>query len=367
MSGRLLIDNWLLQDVGNAFENGLTDDECDELVIDRAADTHRIQRVLAAGVQTEALLSLLLEIVLRDTLYVDSDFVSTWEDSRAHFDALSKSGLLRPIPFGEQEHLLTGPRNVVVQQLCVTSSLRQEQQRNEESWRIHRRPQNPYLSAAVWGTAGYLSRSHVFQAPYSGHPLRRRVIEQTLKQSIRPDILSDTVSWIAGERLRVFESVDNKSRQALMILPAMVIDVIEEANTTADLIPVAIQIREKYVSLRGWIRTVEDAVEAEDTKAIAKFKKTLANVEKDVSREMGISKGGEVSLKISIKFLGLSVPIGTLDGVMKKFGIRAILNKCIFSERGEKSLGKLFEMFDVPKQSGLALAVRQYLASKSGK
>jgi hypothetical protein len=366
VSGKLLVDNWLLQDVGNAFEDGLNNEEYDELVIDRAANCHSIRSVPTAGVRIEALLCFLLEIVLRDTLYIDSNFVSAWEESKSHFDSLLRSGLLRAVPFSEHEHLLAEPRSLVVQQLCVTSTLKEEQRKNEESWRVHRRAQNPYMSAVIWGTAGMLSRSHVFEAPYSAHPLRRRVMEQTLKHSMRRDAVADTVSWIANERLRIFESPNgghSNGRQALITLPAMVIDIIEEARTAADLIPVAIQLREKYRAMRSWIQTVEEAVEEEDVKALAKYKKTLATVAKDVSRAIGASNSGTVSLKIGIDYPSLSVTLGTLDGVLKKFGIRAILNRCVFTERGEKSLNKLLLMFGVPKESALVLDVLRYLAN----
>ena len=79
METKLLIDNWMLQDVKQALENGLSEDVSGEISIDTLNDTHDFNSVPHAAFQIDALLSLLTNIVLRDQLIVDDKFTYVWE------------------------------------------------------------------------------------------------------------------------------------------------------------------------------------------------------------------------------------------------------------------------------------------------
>ena len=62
METKLLIDNWMLQDVKQALENGLSEDISGEISIDTLNDTHDFNSVPHAVFQIDALLSLLTKI-----------------------------------------------------------------------------------------------------------------------------------------------------------------------------------------------------------------------------------------------------------------------------------------------------------------
>lgn len=365
MGSSLIIDNWLLQDVGACIASGLNTELSSELIINRKKDSHSIREVPSAGVEIEALLSLLADVVLRDSLIFDSAFTNAWKEYQSLFVPLVDFGLMRGLPFKDFESSLKAPKKFALSQLCVTSSIQDIQSQNEESWRQGRGTANPYMSALVWGTAGMLSRSHVFESPYSGHPLRKRLIEQAMMLNNKHDIIAEFQGWVMNERLKLFETKNEGStqRSAMIVLPPVVVEVIEESKDVSDLVPVALQLRDKYMKTREWLKPVQEAVESEDAKTIAKYKKTLDIVSKDIDREINKSDAGKVTLKLGFCMPSISVSLGTLDGVMKNFGIRSTLNDQIFTKRGEKSLNKLLRMFGEEK-SPIGLSVQNYFRER---
>ncbi len=362
MGSSLLIDNWLLQDIGNCLTQGLNEGSSSEIVIDQLEDKHTVVDVTSAGVQLEGLLGLLADIVFRDSIVVDSGFTDAWEHNQDAFAVLFNSGLVRALPFRAHENGLNDARQFALERLCVTSTLHEAQKRNEESWAAGKAQENKYMSAVIWGTAGMLGRSHVFEAPYSGHPLRKRILEQSLLASPSRDLVSETLEWLAEERLRLFETAVKNGRQktATITLPPVIIEIIEEAQDIHDLVPIAYQLRDKYAKMREWMRSVQAAIESEDSTGITKYKQTLHSVAKDLSRALGDNEKGKITFTMGFTELGVSIPIGTLDDVKKRFGIRATLNNQIFSPQGEKSVQKLLRMFDVVG-TNLGLTAQEYL------
>lgn len=366
MSNSLIIDNWLLQDVGNCLSHGLSQDGSSEIVISQPNDSHSIRDVPSAGVQLEALLGFLVDIVFRDSLVVDSEFTDTWMAYQGTFAALLKTGLVRALPFRSHDDRLRDAKRFVLDRLCVTSTLREAQRRNEESWLARKGADDPYMSAVIWGTAGMLSRSHVFEAPYSGHPLRKRVIEQTVFAKPLRDMVAETLEWLTEERLRLYETKanDGSQRTAALVLPPVAIEIIEESRDINQLIPVAYQLRDKYAKMREWMKSIQTAMDTEDSKEIAKYKKALHAVSKDLNRAMGETDIGKVTLKIGWGWPSVSISVGTLNDVMKKFGMRAMLNNQIFTGHGKKSIKKLLRMFG-EETSGLGLSAQAYLQTNS--
>ncbi len=362
MASALIIDNWLLQDIGGCLSQGLSRESASEIAIYRADDSHSIRDVPEAGVQIEALLGFLVDIVLRDSIVVDSAFNNTWSDSASHFAMLLSQGIVRPLPLGAYDERLRESKRYALEQLCVTTTLREAQQKNEQSWAARKTAENPYMSAVIWGTAGMLSRSHVFEAPYSGHPLRKRLIEQTVLATPARDAMAEILEWMNDERLRLYETKVTKGQQrtAALVLPPIAVEIIEGSTDIDGLVTTAYQLRDKYAAMREWMRTVQTAIECENAKEIAKHKKTLDAVSKDLDRAMGTNDSGKITLKIGIGWPSISINVGNLDGVMKKFGLRAMLNNQIFTGQGEKSVKKLLRMFGEEK-TGIGMSVQQYL------
>ena len=365
MGTPLIIDNWLLQDIGNSLASGLVGGNASEVVINQAEDSHYMLQIPEAGVRLEALLGLLVDIVFRDSLVVDSDFTGTWAAYTTDFAPLLDSGLVRAIPFNMREEDLSEARRYVLSKLCITSTLREEQRRNEESWAAGKGAANPYMSAVVWGTAGMVGRSHVYEAPYSGHPLRKRVIEQTILANPKRDAITETLDWVNSERLRIFESRarDGSQKTATLILPPVAMEIIEEAQDVQQLIPVAYQLRDKYAKMREWMNSVQMAIDSEDPKALGKYKKLLSAVSKDIDRAIGDADAGQVSLSIGTGWPSVSISLGTIGNVRKRFGMRATLNNQIYSAQGEKTVKRLLRMFG-EERSSVGLKAQDYLRTR---
>lgn len=362
MANQLIIDNWLLQDIGSCLSTGLTSHSASELVIEHSHDSHSFRDVPMAGVQVEALLEFLVDIVLRDSIIVDSAFTSAWLENESVFSLLLNQNLMRTFDLYAYEEQLTESRQYAVGQLCVTSTLKDAQLRNERSWAAKRIPDSQYMSQVIWGNAGMLSRSHVFEAPYSGHPLRKRLIEQTILRNPARDAITETFDWINEKRLRLFDikNANGKQRTATLVLPPIAIEIINESKDITDLVSVAYQMRGKYTPLREWLKSVQDAIESEESKGLSKHKKILSAVSKDLNRAIGDTDTGSISLKIGLGGPSVSIVVGNLGGVMKNFGMRAILNRQIFSPQGLKSLKKLLRMFEEEK-SKIGFSVQEYL------
>jgi hypothetical protein len=164
--------------------------------------------------------------------------------------------------------------------------------------------------------------------------------------------------------MRIYEmhNKDSMIRKATLVLPPVVIDVIEEARTPDDLIPVALQLRDRHRKLREWLKAIQIAVDSEDARTIASYKKTLEAVARDIGREIGKEKerAPRISLEIGFGLPSISVELPTIDGIRKRFGMRAILSQQVFSARGEASLKKLLSMFG-EKRTRLSVSVHEYL------
>ncbi|MBX9902804.1 MAG: hypothetical protein K2Y31_00505 [Burkholderiales bacterium] len=259
MSTALMTDNWVLQDVANCLVNGLDDDQASTLIIDQARDVHEFRDVSGAGMQLETLIGFLGDIVLRDEILVDQKFGGGWVRHRELFSNLLNLGLLKTVDFLAHEDRLADPRREIVSVLCVTSSLKDIQKKNELAWAKKKQVVDEYVSQVLWGGAGMLSRSHVFEVAYSGHPARRRLFDQVLDPAARRDMVRETMDWTIAQRLRLYQSQNEagKFTSIKMALPLVAIDVINEASDVRQLIPVAIQMREKYRSLREWLKAVQ--------------------------------------------------------------------------------------------------------------
>src|SRR3990172_13390818 len=99
METRLLIDNWMLQDINEALQVGLSEEDTGEIVIDFQKGTHDFSFMPHAVFQVDALLALLVNIVLRDVLIVDNRFTYVWENGHESLRNLKYAGILHPFDF----------------------------------------------------------------------------------------------------------------------------------------------------------------------------------------------------------------------------------------------------------------------------
>ena len=364
MPNGVILDNWSLQDIGECLANGLSLDYASEIAIDLDRDTHSFRDVSHAGVQIEALLDFLVDIVLQDSIYVDSAFTGTWQENEGFFMPVIESGLLQRVPFLGYETTLVRPREIVVSDLCVTKSLKRAQQDNEESWRLHGNAANRYMSALVWGTAGMLSRSHIFEAPYHPCPARKRLLEHTAIINPRRDAEREVMDWIDTERLRIFQIRSNHgtTRRATIVLPPIAVEIINEAYKPADLIPIAYQKRDQFRKVREWLKEIQHGLDTDSAEPAVKFAKTLGAISRDLDAQLSTREGSPVSVELSYGYPKVHIDVSIMSGVRKRFGVSAVLNRMLMADQGTHALKHLLGLFG-ERGHAMELAVQGYIGN----
>jgi hypothetical protein len=362
LSLKLLIDNWLLQDVAHLLHDGLSYETCGHLLVDYENDTHYFSEIPFAGVQIEALLSLLAEIVIRDSLVLDQQYSYVWaRQFSPSLKQLENEGAIDVRQFNISSPVYEHVKQLTLKDLCVTTSLKTVQQLNEESWRVHHYSKEPFLSQVVWGTAGNLGRSHIIKAPYSPHPFREHFIEQTMFKPNRPDAVEGTLDWIRNERLRIFQEVRQGTafRAAQFILSPITVEIIESASSVKDLIPVSLEMRKQYSNFREQMRKYQKALDDGDPKALINHRRLFDSVSSSLSSfDIVKAKYGQLEMTVGTSFIKWSKST-SVDSFFDKFGVQATLKKLILAPKGETTFMKLLTMFD-ERKTKLAYEVQEY-------
>ena len=344
----LLIDNWLLQDVNQALEQGLSEDNASEIKIDSKNDTHDFRVMPQAVFQLDALLSLLVNIVLRDQLIVDDRFTYVWDGGHKSLKTLKTAGVLSPFDFLTSEDLIAGPRKTIVDELCVTSSILAAQKANERSWEELREPKDNYMSSLVWGTAGYLARSHVYKTPYLGSPYRQALIRQTEVVLPKMDAVDNVENIITSKRAKMFRSlaVGRNATFATFNLPPIAIEIIRDSKEPGQLFEVALQLRDKYKELREWLGEYQKALDSENPKTISKHVRLLESIAKEMDSKFKSGSDDATNLTVGTNWLSLKIPItNIIEKVRDQFGVRAMFSHMVLSYQGRESLSNLLAMF----------------------
>jgi hypothetical protein len=320
-----------------------------EIIIDIKNNVHDFTSIPQAVVQIDALLTLLINIILRDRLIVDDRFTHVWDKGNESLSKLKDKHTINPFDFSRFEQIIEGPRKAIVEELCVTKSIRAIQKANEIIWETRGETFDDHMSQLVWGSAGYLARSNVFEAPYIGCPYRQALIRQT-RFVARRDAVDEMDHIIRTRRANLFRSLSNdkKSTYATFNLPPLAVEVIEESNQASQLIPIAIQMRAKYKKLREWLKEYQQALDSENPKYILKHKKILESIANDIEfKSPDVIQGAtKISLGTTWLNLGITVPLNkTIDRFRSSWGVRAMLNKLVFTQLGEKSLTRILAMF----------------------
>jgi len=366
MKNKLLIDNWMLQDVNQALQRGLSEENAGEIVISIQKGTHDFNMMPHAVYQVDALLALLINIVLRDELIVDSRFTYVWENGHESLRNLRNAGMLNPFDFLNTEELIDEPRKIIVKRLCVTPSILAIQRQNERLWEEKRQSKDEHMSQLVWGSAGYLARSHVYETPYLGCPFRQALIRQTDFVYKERDAVRNVETMINAKRAKLFQSITTEisSTYATFSLPPIAVEIINNSKEPDQLITVALQLREKYKALRAWIGEYQQALDSENPQEIRKHVRLLESVANDIDVKYSNRSDNSITLSLGTNWLNLSVPVKSIIAkVQNKFGVRAMLTNLVFSRRGDDSLTKLLSMFG-EKNSRLSIMTHEQLIKR---
>lgn len=345
----VILDSWIFQCVGELFENGYDRDTTQALVATEAA--HEYVQVVYGEIQLQALADMLSHVVLRDTLQLDRQFIDAWEVHVDAFKPISDAGLVlvtTPIIAGTE---VTRQRQRIVQDLCVTPTLRDMQAENEASFDQRGESIKPYESQIMWGGAGMLARSYTQRIPYMGHPLRQRFIESTKAWRPLPDPTRTVLDLVNDQKVAVWSTVlgQEQATRATLMIPAIAAEVVSKARYPAELFPIALELRDKYSKLREWLGEMRMALQEEDTAKLMLFKRTLNALAKDVARTTGTGDTPMATLDITVGFLSVSIPVpDVMSRISSRLSVRHDLMKMVKTPVGEQSLVKLGAMFGKP-------------------
>lgn len=350
-SASLVIDNLLLQQVGETLRVGLTDDQRVEIA---ASGEHgyEVRPVPSAGVQVEELLQFLNAIVLTDELIVDAASTSSWDDVASHFGPVTEARLLIKKPFSEVRSEWLPLRKLAEEALSFSPQLSADFAEFRANWKPGFN--DPVFSTLMWGTAGMIARSQYLKKPYLSHPTRSRLIDLGHLAPHRSNAQEIVQRFVATERVKLFDRVTagQKTRAATLSLPPLGLEVIAESSDRSQLLPTAIQLREKYRHLREWIGEYQISLETSPAGA-AKKMATLEAAANDIDRLFAGSWWSKLSVSFGMSLTDLlpSVPVGAVIQRALPGSIRSAVTKMIQRPWDESSLEKLFVLLgtDSPK------------------
>ncbi len=341
----LMIDNWTLQEVEDLLTNGLDSLMVGELVVDEDRTSHSFSPKHAALIQIDALLSLLGNIVFFDKLLVDARFTDTWQVDCGHLAPLEAIAAVQPTDFSSLSPSLGEVTESLLAELCVTPSLKLALDHIQTEWRKDKSEPDPHLSALVWGGAGQLARSHLASTLYSGHPSRQRLIRLTRMFS-KTSAVSHLEAFLQTQRATMFRYRGEQlsGTRGHFSLPPIPVQVIEEADSIHDLIPIAVRLRDQNVELREWLAGFQRAIDRENESKQMTYERTLADIARGVASKYRDDKSGSMGVSINVGFLKFEVPRKLSDFVRGSVGVRATVSSLLLSPRGENALEKLLSM-----------------------
>ena len=353
MANGVIGDNWSLQDISSLFINGFEKEYADEVIV--SENLHSYKSVSHAAIQTEALFDLVTDLILRDEILVDKNFISAWSEEQSPILHASDLGIIRDFSFLDDHEKLEGPRNSIIKHICSTEPLRKAHEANVSGWNTKRETPDPVLSGTLWGGAGMCARSYVYEKSYTPHPLRKRFFLNSGFMLPAQDSLHQVTSFINDNRLHVSKKIyGNDALYSLALtIPSLPVRVIQESSSAEQIISVALELRDEFQSFRDWLKDFQNAMGNEDTNTLLDKRKQLDSVSEYINTKLGMkTKASPISMKINMGVFKLSVDLGEVTNYARnQFGVRAMLNKLIFGPSGKQELRKFVKMFDADKTS----------------
>lgn len=335
----LLVDNWLLQDVANFFQGRLEHQPAPYLEIDQATDSHSYRRGWAISSQVESVLSFVTELVLRDHLSVEQEFSDAWLGNDEGLDSLVHTALVRPVRLSTDWARFKQRRGHIVNQLCVTQSMRAVQAQIEQDFAARRPASEPMHSQVVYGTAGNLARSALLGVPHLPHPLRQYLLMQTSFSG--RDAVAIVQGWVQRERAALFERVMPAGllRAAHATVAPIAVLALRESEDTSDLLQVALQLRDHHAPLREWLAYYQHALQIEDPEAMMECNEMLVSLDGFIHRSTNLKEYGQLCYDFCVQRysdepeaaqrLDTATSLGTLVFAPKGEAVlRQFLRKC---------------------------------------
>jgi hypothetical protein len=342
----VIADNWSLQEISNLLKNGISDEEGSLIVVGADRASHSYQSVPRAVLAVEALFDFLTDVVLRDQIWVDQQFSNAWQDSDV-LDGAVSAGVIQKFNFLSQGQELASLREAFVERMCATPSLKLSHEENVKGWEQHRNSPHKFLSQTLWGGAGMLARSFVYGVGYTPHPVRKHLFKET--GIALPDArASIKISRFIREKRAAIYAVALKGEDLFSLqvqLPPLPVKIIQESSTPEELITIALQLRQEYSELRGWLVEYQEALNAGEFSEIKKFQKVLRSISMYVDSLRGVGDSNAPSFTIGIDFLKAAVRGDPINSLRNHRGVRSMINKLVTARSGSAELGKLLDFY----------------------
>lgn len=364
MGQRVIADNWSLQDVSELLTQGI--DPEDNPGISALTDPGTLGAPLPrAVISFEALFDLLTDIVLRDQILVDDQYHDAWFGLDEPLADLARRSIVRPHPFLDYPERLDAPRKLFLAKLLLNPLMSKEQEQNEAAWMTTHTTPHRFTSQLVWGGAGMLARAWLNQAPYTPHPLRRRLFERAgiVLHGQPQAALSELNHAVAEHRTEIYRGhAGEHSMYGLQVmLPALPALVLREASSLSDLFDVASQMRDELSEVRTWLSRFQEALSLGDFKAVAPERKRLRSLAKQVDRALGKKAPNGATMAIGWSWLKFSTKLDPEEWMTKLNPVQTQLNRLTFAPSGHAELRKLLGFFG-HERSEVAMKTLEYFS-----
>lgn len=346
MAQGVVADNWSLQDITTLFNEGLESDQSGEIILQNGS--HSYSPVSSAVIQTEALFDFITDLILRDEILVEEKFAYAWERVSSPIHEAKQLGVVRLYPFLSEPEKIEGPREQIVNHICSTQSLRLAHQKNVDGWNANHQTPDPLLSATLWGGAGMCARGFVYEKSYTPHPLRKRLFLNSGFMLPAADALHQLTTFLDDKKVNVSKKIygNDSLYSAYINIPALPIRVIQESNSAEQLISIALQMRDDFQSLRDWLKMFQNAMSADDTTSLLKYRKELDSVSQYIEKKIGYGVASNpVTMEAGMGIFKIVTQGNPLENIKNQFGIRATLNKLVFGGSGRAEIKKYAKMF----------------------
>lgn len=367
MSQSVISDNWSLQSISELLIDGIDPGVGHFINPNIETDSHEYKEASSAAIAIEALFDLITDVILRDQILVDENFSDAWRNKNGPLNKLAEQSVVQTFPFLRDPALLNSPRDEFVDRLCLTSSLKREHQENVLGWQTARETPNPYLSQAIWGGAGMLSRAFVYEKGYTPHPVRKRLFQKAGIALSDTDAVLRTCSTIDEKRasIRTLQGSGNELHSLHINMEPLPIKVIRESNCPADIPVVALQIREEYVELRNWLGLYQQSISSGDYKDIQKHRKILVSISQYIDSTMGKTSADAATFTAGIDTLKIALKGNPINNLKNQFGVRSMINKLILERSGSTELKKFLKFFGHHNTS-TGLKIVEHFSSRNG-
>ncbi|MEM8776253.1 MAG: hypothetical protein AAGF53_14545 [Pseudomonadota bacterium] len=356
----IMADNWLIEEVADLFDNGISNSVDPRIRINERENYFEKTKLARGAVQIEALFSLLLNIVLRESIVVDDGYAFGWSNtaelnkSLIPLQSLANDGVIDVRNFRDEWDRLDAIRPKIIDELCVTDDLRSITRANIEEYELHKRNADSYMSICLIGGAGMLARSSLLKTNYVGHPHRQALFQEAGLYSAKPDAVRDVIEDIDQVRssLIQFSTASMRGNQLKINAPAIAIEIIQDSNSVEDIFRVALEYRSKYRRLRDWLSNYQEALDNGDLSTSVRMRTFLKSYLSDAQIDLDLADDSSTSISVSAAWFQFPVSTKPLKRIRSSFGLRSDFSRLLLKGKGEHALRKLLELFD---EAGTAL------------